>query len=81
MQKTHRFMIKQAIFDFGKLMGRSRHEWIGEYVGMVCVAAIRVWFTTKMEDVLHRMSAGDANAMRAFLNQQQIQLEESRTIG
>lgn len=81
MQNTHRTMIKRAIFDFGKVMGRSRHEWIGEHVGMVCVAAIRVWFTAKMTDVLQRMGAGNANAMRAFLNQQQNQLEDSRAIG
>lgn len=81
MQKTHRFMIKQAIFSFGKIMGRSRREWIDEHVGMVCVAAINVWFTTQMEDVFRRMDAGESNAMHSFLKQQQNQLADLRTIG
>lgn len=81
MQQTHRHMIKQAIFDFGKGIGCSRAEWISEHVGMVCVAAINVWFTAKVEDVFQQMGAGEVNAMRSFLKQQQNQFDELRTIG
>lgn len=74
-------MIKQAIFDFGKGVRCSRADWISEHVGMVCVAAINVWFTAKVEDVFNRMSVGEVNAMRTFLKQQQTQFDELRTIG
>lgn len=76
MHKTHRFLIKKAIFNYAKGIERTRIEWMQENVGMVCLAANSVWFTAEMEETFRQIANGQRDAMKAFLKQHNTQIDD-----
>lgn len=75
MRKSNRYITKKAIYDFGKTR-RPRTEWMLGYQGMVCLAANQVWWTAEVENVFKKISQGKHRAMKEYLEQLNMQLDE-----
>lgn len=57
MQKSHRFLIKKAIFDLGNIScSISRHSWINSFPESVCLTADSVWWTVEVEHVFNEIN-------------------------
>lgn len=76
MYYSHRYVTKGAIYDYGKSGDKTRIEWIHDNLGMVCLAAKSVWFTTEMVETFQQIANGRKDAMREFLNQQNAQIND-----
>lgn len=76
MYHSHRYVTKGAIYDYGKSGDKTRIEWIHDNLGMVCLAANSVWFTTEMEETFRQISNGRRDAMLELLQQQNAQIND-----
>lgn len=76
MQMTVKFLVKKAIFDYGKVKELSRTDWIIRFHGMVAMAASSVWWTAEVEEVFLKIQQGNKRAMKEYLGKQNKQIEE-----
>lgn len=76
MQLTNKFLIKKAIFDYGKVKELSRPDWIIRFQGMIGVAASEVWWTAEVEEVFLKIKKGNKRAMKEYLEKQNKQIED-----
>lgn len=76
MRRSKRFLIKRAVYDYGKDREHPRKDWILANLGMVCLAAGQIWWTAEVEEIFLRIRQGDKNAMKEFLNQQNKQIDD-----
>ncbi|KAJ3091388.1 Dynein heavy chain 10, axonemal [Quaeritorhiza haematococci] len=73
MKKTNRTIHKEAIFYYASM---ERLPWIRTYQGMVALAGSQVWWTWEVEDVFHRIKAGNKLAMKKYAKTLGDQLDE-----
>ncbi|GLH10282.1 Dynein heavy chain, cytoplasmic-like Protein, partial [Gryllus bimaculatus] len=74
-QKTIRFLIKKAIYEYGKLR-QPRIEWILGFQGTICLAASQVWWTAEVENAFNLMNQGKNSAMMEYLEVLNRQMNE-----
>lgn len=63
MKKSNRTIHKEAIFHYANM---DRLNWLMTYQGMVGLAGAQVWWTWQVEDVFHKIKAGNKLAMKRF---------------
>ncbi|KAJ3018931.1 Dynein heavy chain 10, axonemal [Thoreauomyces humboldtii] len=73
MKKSNRTIHKEAIFYYPDM---ERLEWITAYPGMVALAGSQVWWTWEVEDVFHKIKAGNKLAMKAYSKKLGDQLDQ-----
>uniref|UniRef100_A0A8C5K168 Dynein, axonemal, heavy chain 10 n=1 Tax=Jaculus jaculus TaxID=51337 RepID=A0A8C5K168_JACJA len=75
MRRTNRLITKEAIFRYCE--DRSRCvDWMLLYQGMVVLAASQVWWTWEVEDVFHKVQAGDKQAMKNYGKKMHQQIDD-----
>uniref|UniRef100_A0A8C9QGL1 Dynein axonemal heavy chain 10 n=1 Tax=Spermophilus dauricus TaxID=99837 RepID=A0A8C9QGL1_SPEDA len=74
MRRTNRLITKEAIFRYCE--DRSRVDWMLLYQGMVVLAASQVWWTWEVEDVFHKVQAGEKQAMKNYGKKMHRQIDE-----
>ncbi|KAI5945034.1 Dynein heavy chain 10, axonemal [Manis javanica] len=74
MRRTNRLITKEAIFRYCE--DRSRVDWMLLYQGMVVLAASQVWWTWEVEDVFHKVQAGEKQAMKNYGRKMHRQIDE-----
>ncbi|XP_048641449.1 dynein axonemal heavy chain 10 isoform X3 [Marmota marmota marmota] len=74
MRRTNRLITKEAIFRYCE--DRSRVDWMLLYQGMVVLAASQVWWTWEVEDVFHKVQAGEKQAMKNYGKKMHQQIDE-----
>eukprot|EP01135_Chromosphaera_perkinsii_P009070 Nk52_evm1s1607 gene=Nk52_evmTU1s1607 len=73
MQKTNEAITKEAVF---KYMSMNRVEWIYKYIGMVTLAASKVWWTWEIEDAFEKVRKGNKMAMKIFSKKLSEQIQD-----
>lgn len=73
MKKSNRTFHKEAVFNYAEM---DRLQWLMTYQGMVGLAAAQVWWTWQVEDVFHKIKAGNKLAMKKFTKALGDQLEQ-----
>jgi dynein heavy chain len=73
MKKSNRTIHKEAIFHYANM---DRLTWLMNYQGMVGLAGAQVWWTWQVEDVFHKIKAGNKLAMKKFSKSLGDELEQ-----
>ncbi|XP_066511362.1 dynein axonemal heavy chain 10-like isoform X1 [Hoplias malabaricus] len=74
MRRTNRLITKEAIFFYNHK--KSRVDWMLDYQGMVVLAGNQVWWTWEVEDVFHKLSAGDKQALKLYAKKMHQQIDD-----
>jgi len=56
MRSTNKYITKRSIYYYGKMIDKTRVQWIMEYQGMVILAANQVWWTAEVEEAFRRFN-------------------------
>ncbi|KAJ3336288.1 Dynein heavy chain 10, axonemal, partial [Gonapodya sp. JEL0774] len=73
MKQTNRTIHKEAVFNYASM---KRSKWMHAYQGMVTLAGSQVWWTWEVEDVFHKIKAGNKLAMKKYSRVLAEQLEQ-----
>ncbi|CAH8518373.1 unnamed protein product [Schistosoma turkestanicum] len=74
MKRSNRLITKEAVFYYR--YKKSRVEWMFDYQGMVVLATNQIWWTWEIENVFNKISDGNKNAMKDYLQMLQQQLDD-----
>lgn len=53
-----------------------RVDWMLDYQGMVVLAGNQVWWTWQVEDVFHKVSGGDKQALKQYAKKMHGQIDD-----
>ncbi|KAJ3144485.1 Dynein heavy chain 10, axonemal [Geranomyces variabilis] len=73
MKRSNRTIHKEAVFYYPDM---ERLDWISAYPGMVALAGSQVWWTWEVEDVFHKIKAGNKLAMKHYSKKLGDQLDQ-----
>lgn len=68
------YSVKSAIHDFGHT-SLPQEQWVPNFLGMVSLTALRVWWTARVEDVFDKIKEGSPRAMKEYLEELNQQVE------
>ncbi|XP_076854099.1 dynein axonemal heavy chain 10 [Brachyhypopomus gauderio] len=74
MRRTNRLITKEAIYFYSH--HKTRVEWMLDYQGMVVLAGNQVWWTWEVEDVFHKIAAGDKQALKLYAKKMHQQIDD-----
>ena len=73
MKRSNRTIHKEAVFRYADM---DRLQWLMAYQGMIGLAGAQVWWAWQVEDVFHKIKAGNKLAMKRFSKALGDQLEQ-----
>lgn len=73
MKRSNRTSHKEAVYYYGTI---NRLDWLKNNLGMVGLTCSQVWWTWEVEDVFHKIKAGNKLAMKKFSKLLGEQLEQ-----